>query len=85
MPAREHSRWMVPPSTTGKQPRPGPQPPSASQIWVHIGPSGAEVSHSPLRQVLLVIEQSEPAGSGPKMSAGGTQIGVPEPKASAQL
>ncbi len=73
---------MPPPSTCGQQPRPGAQPPSWVQDCVHIGPVGASASQPPERHVLLpTAGQVAPIGSGPRASAGGTQIGFTEPNA----
>jgi hypothetical protein len=86
VPARAHARISVLPSISGRQPSPGPQPPSMVHAWVHIGAMGASMLHAPLRQSTgPKAGQSAPMGSSPAMSKGGSQMGTLEPRVAAQV
>jgi hypothetical protein len=50
--------------------------------WVHMGAIGASVLHAPLRHSTRpTAGQSAPIASSPMMSAGGSQIGTDDPRA----
>ncbi len=80
----QNSSMLASSSTSGLQPKPGGQPPSAPQTceqYAGNGVGSSKSTQSPLRHAFGGPKHAVPSASSPMMSAGGSQMGAVEPRA----